>query len=271
MLPWLKDGAGLMPFPPLKKALQEPNGLLAAGGNLSLARLQLAYSQGIFPWFNQDQPILWWSPDPRMVLFTGELHVPRSLDKVVRNRAYEIRINTCFERVMRACAHTPRPGQNGTWVTDDMVHAYVALHRAGWAHSFECWMNDETGTPALAGGLYGVAVGRMFYGESMFAWQPDASKIAFTHTARFLAARQVDMIDCQMYTDHLARFGAREISRDDFVAHLTHATALEPIRDWSTISVVNTLRTPSPDSAHSLAPSGADGRNAVRANTSESA
>jgi leucyl/phenylalanyl-tRNA---protein transferase len=222
-LAWLKDGAGLAPFPPLEYALEEPAGLLAAGGNLSLARLYMAYRRGIFPWFNEGQPILWWSPDPRMI----------------RHRAYEIRVNSQFAAVMRACAATPRPGQDGTWISDDMVHAYTQLHCAGHAHSIECWMPDAQGTMMLVGGLYGVALGRMFFGESMFASAPDASKIAFTHCVRFLQARGVSLIDCQMYTAHLARFGARLIEREPFVAHVSWAVTQADISDWSTMQVMN--------------------------------
>jgi leucyl/phenylalanyl-tRNA--protein transferase len=212
MIPWLGQA---MAFPPTETALREPNGLLAAGGDLSPDRLLLAYRNGIFPWYAPGEPILWWSPDPRMVLLPAELHVPRSLEKVLRNKAYAVSVDTAFASVVAGCAATARPGQNGTWITDDMRLAYQQLHGQGWAHSAECWIDGE-----LAGGLYGVAIGRMFYGESMFASQPDASKIAFVHLVRWLGRQGFGMIDCQMRTDHLARFGAREIPRNDFLNHL---------------------------------------------------
>ncbi|MBV8466281.1 MAG: leucyl/phenylalanyl-tRNA--protein transferase [Burkholderiales bacterium] len=212
MIPWL--GRALT-FPPLEKALREPNGLLAAGGDLSLDRVLLAYRNGIFPWFAAGEPILWWSPDPRMVLMPDELHVHRSLEKTLRNKPYEIRFDTAFGQVIRACANVPRPGQDGTWIGDEMVIAYGKLHARGWAHSAECWLDGE-----LAGGLYGIAIGRMFFGESMFAHRPDASKLAFVHLVRWLKAQGYGMIDCQMRTDHLARFGAYEIPRAEFLARM---------------------------------------------------
>jgi leucyl/phenylalanyl-tRNA--protein transferase len=211
MIPWLGPGD---PFPPLERALEEPNGLLAAGADLSEARLLDAYAHGIFPWYSEDQPLLWWSPDPRMVLFPDELRIPRSLKKRLARRDYEVRADTAFEEVIRACA-APRRGQDGTWITEAMVDAYVRLHRSGHAHSVETWIGGT-----LAGGLYGVELGRMFYGESMFARAPDASKIALVHLVRRLARRDCGMIDCQMKTALLARFGAREIPRSRFVRTL---------------------------------------------------
>ncbi|MEO8442166.1 MAG: leucyl/phenylalanyl-tRNA--protein transferase [Betaproteobacteria bacterium] len=211
MIRWLRPGD---PFPPLTQALAEPNGLLAAGGELSAARLIDAYRNGIFPWFNSGQPILWWSPDPRMVLIPRELKVARSLAKILRNRDYEVRADTDFRQVICACAE-PRATDDGTWISAEMIAAYCALHQRGIAHSLETWIGGE-----LAGGLYGVAIGRMFYGESMFTRAPDASKIALVHLARELQRRDFGMIDCQMYTRHLASFGAREIPRADFVRKL---------------------------------------------------
>jgi len=202
------------PFPPVDQALDEPNGLLAAGGDLSPQRLLDAYHHGIFPWFNADEPVLWWSPDPRMVLFPQEFKVSRSLRRTLRNKQYEVKADSAFERVMRACA-APRAGQDGTWIHEEMVAAYTALHRMGYAHSIEVWMDGE-----LAGGLYGVAIGRMFYGESMFSRRTDASKIALAHLAKQLARWNFGMIDCQMNTRHLASLGAREIPRAEFVARL---------------------------------------------------
>jgi leucyl/phenylalanyl-tRNA--protein transferase len=211
MIRWLRPGD---PFPPLTQALAEPNGLLAAGGELSAARLIEAYRNGIFPWFNHGQPILWWSPDPRMVLIPRELKVARSLGKILRNRDYDVRADTDFRQVISACAE-PRATQDGTWISAEMIAAYCALHERGIAHSIETWIGGE-----LAGGLYGVAIGRMFYGESMFTRVPDASKIALVHLARELQRRDFGMIDCQMHTRHLASFGAREIPRADFMRKL---------------------------------------------------
>ncbi len=211
MLSWL--GASHV-FPPLERALVAPNGLLAAGGDLSPERLLCAYRRGIFPWFSQGDPILWWSPDPRMVQFPAELRVTRSLAKTLRNKPYEMRVDTAFEAVMRACA-APRDADGGTWIVEEIVAAYCRLHELGYAHSIECWMDGE-----LAGGLYGVAIGRMFYGESMFSRRTDASKIAYVHLVRQLEHWGFGLIDCQMKTGHLASLGAREIPRRDFAARL---------------------------------------------------
>ncbi len=211
MIPWLEDNDD---FPPLERALAEPNGLLAASAALSTNRLLAAYRHGIFPWFSLNQPVLWWSPDPRMVLFPAEFRTPRSLTKRLRQHDYEIRIDTAFESVMHACA-APRHDEAGTWITPTMIAAYCELHRLGHAHSVETWIDGE-----LAGGLYGIALGRAFYGESMFARVSDASKIALAHLVPQLARRQFGMIDCQMNTAHLARFGAREIPRTEFSQRL---------------------------------------------------
>ncbi len=223
MIPWLDRN---QPFPPLTRALLEPNGLLAAGGELSAERLIDAYQHGIFPWYSADQPLLWWSPDPRMVLMPSELKISRSLGKRLHKPDFEVRIDSAFETVMRACA-APRDGQAGTWITDDMVAAYTELHRRGLAHSVETWIDGE-----LAGGLYGVALGRMFYGESMFMRATDASKIALAHLARQLHRWGFGLIDCQMQTSHLASLGAREIPRDDFVRQLTVLVNCEPPSSW---------------------------------------
>lgn len=211
MIPWLNRDS---PFPPLEFALEQPNGLLAVGGDLSPARLLSAYRKGIFPWYSDGDPILWWSPDPRMVLFPGELRITRSLAKTLRNRPYEVRFDTAFGAVMEACAE-PRPGQPGTWITADIRAAYEELHALGYAHSIETWIDGE-----LAGGLYGVALGRVFYGESMFARARDASKIAFAHLVEELRVRGFEIVDCQMHTEHLESLGAREIGRDEFLLHL---------------------------------------------------
>ena len=211
MIPWLANDA---PFPPVERALSVPNGLLAAGGDLSAARLLAAYRNGIFPWFNPREPILWWSPDPRMVLIPAEFRISRSFAKTLRNSGHEVRCDTVFEQVMRGCA-APRAAQSGTWIGEDMIAAYCELHQSGYAHSVETWMNGR-----LVGGLYGISIGRMFYGESMFSLVSNASKIALAHLARQLERWQFGMIDCQMNTPHLASLGAREIPRSEFIARL---------------------------------------------------
>ena len=211
MIPWL--GADDH-FPPVEQAATDPNGLLAAGGDLSVARLVEAYSSGIFPWFNEDQPILWWSPDPRMVLLPAELKVSRSLAKTLRNSRFEIRADTAFREVILSC-RMPRPDQAGTWITAPMVEAYCGLHRASMAHSVETWMDGE-----LVGGLYGVALGRAFFGESMFMRATNASKVALVTLVRQLERWGFGLVDCQMNTAHLASFGAREIPRADFTRRL---------------------------------------------------
>jgi leucyl/phenylalanyl-tRNA--protein transferase len=219
MIPWLESSTS---FPPVEQALREPDGLLAAGADLSPERLLTAYRNGIFPWYNTGQPVLWWSPDPRMVLFPAEFRMPRSLAKRLRRHDYEIRVDTAFEAVMRSCA-APRDDATGTWITPDMIAAYCTLHHLGHAHSVETWIGGE-----LAGGLYGVALGRMFYGESMFTRAPDASKIALVHLVRRLERRRFGMIDCQMNTAHLARFGAREIPRTEFSQRLAELVNCPP-------------------------------------------
>ena len=211
MLKWLGPDD---PFPPLSAARAAPPGLLAAGGDLSAGRLLDAYRQGIFPWYSAGQPVLWWNPDPRMVLFPRELKISRSLGKAVRCRDYEMRADTSFRKVMQACA-APRSGQDGTWITDEMIAAYCALHEQGIAHSVETWIDGK-----LAGGLYGIALGRMFYGESMFTRAENASKIALVILARQLERWQFGMIDCQVHTRHLASLGARDIPRAEFMRRL---------------------------------------------------
>jgi leucyl/phenylalanyl-tRNA--protein transferase len=199
----------------VQRALRQPNGLLAAGADLSIARLVSAYRQGIFPWYSEGQPVLWWSPDPRMVLEPAAMIVSRSLRKRLRKRDFQVRVDTCFLEVMRACAQ-PRPGQPGTWITEDMLDAYEGLHAAGYAHSVETWIDGT-----LSGGLYGVALGGVFFGESMFTHVTDASKIALAHLARQLERWNFGMIDCQMTTAHLASLGAQEIPRKEFMRRLS--------------------------------------------------
>lgn len=211
MVPWLHAATS---FPPLSRALREPNGLLAAGADLSPERLLGAYSRGIFPWFSDREPILWWSPDPRMVLVPGEFRLTRSLAKTLRNKPFEVRADTAFQAVMRACAE-PRSGQGGTWINEQMISAYCRMHELGHAHSVETWHEAK-----LVGGLYGIALGRVFFGESMFARANDASKAAFAHLVRRLVEWDFALIDCQMNTPHLASLGAREIARAEFAARL---------------------------------------------------
>lgn len=223
-VPWLAAGES---FPPLEEAwghYDPAPGLLAAGAALDVPTLIEAYSQGIFPWFSLGQPVLWWSPDPRMVLQTHHFRLHRSLRKrIARFQAQagcEIRFDSDFEGVINACANQPRAGQPGTWIVPDMVQAYTALHRAGHAHSVETWIDGE-----MAGGLYCINLGRMVFGESMFAHQTDASKIALSALAAFCRSHDIAMIDCQQNTRHLASLGAAEISREDFVAHLGKTVA----------------------------------------------
>lgn len=230
------------PFPPIERALTDPNGLLAAGGTLTIPRLVDAYQRGIFPWFSAGDPVLWWSPDPRMVLFVDELRVSRSLAKRLRRGGYEVTADRAFSAVLRACA-APRPqmartartpqmtqraqtstADAGTWLVPQMMRAYERLHEAGVAHSIEVWMDGE-----LAGGLYGVALGRMFFGESMFTRRTDASKIALVRLAGQLAQWGFPMVDCQMSTEHLASLGARDIPRRTFARLIAPLVAFEGV------------------------------------------
>ena len=219
MIPWLRPSK---PFPSLSRAFASPNGLLCAGGDLSPERLVEAYSRGIFPWFSEGDPILWWSPDPRMVLFPAELKVSRSLRKAVARGAYETRYDSAFAEVMAQCA-APRDGHAGTWIVPEMVAAYTELHRRGLAHSVESWRDGE-----LAGGLYGVALGQVFFGESMFARAADASKVALVRLVERLAAGGCRVIDCQQATPHLASLGAREIRRAAFAQLLEESIQYPP-------------------------------------------
>ena len=206
-------------FPPLSMALKDPNGLIAIGGDLSAKRLQMAYQQGIFPWFSEGEPVMWWSPSPRMVLFPDELKISNSLKKTLKKQPFEVRFNTSFSAVITACSNTPRLDKNnntaGTWISNEMIAAYSELNRLGYAISMESWLDNQ-----LVGGCYGVKIGRMFYGESMFHHVTDASKVAFVHLVRYLQAQNVGLIDCQMKTPLLASFGGREIERDLFMQHL---------------------------------------------------
>ena len=201
-------------FPDTYLAETEPNGLLAIGGDLSKERLLSAYRHGIFPWYSPGQPILWWSPAPRMVLYPGEFHVSRSLRRTLRRGALRISVNQAFAEVIKACA-APRDLVGGSWLLPEMIASYVRLHEAGYAHSIEVWENHR-----LVGGLYGIALGRVFFGESMFSRRTDASKVAMAQLAELALSQPFDLIDCQVYTEHLSSLGAREISRDDFLLAL---------------------------------------------------
>jgi leucyl/phenylalanyl-tRNA--protein transferase len=211
---WLSPDDPPEAFPPARSALTEPNGLLAAGGDLSIERLLHAYRQGIFPWFESGQPILWWSPDPRAVLWPDQLRVSRSLRRKLARGDFSITADRAFDAVIDACA-APRRYAPGTWLTTEMRQAYSALHAQGWAHSFEAW---QDGT--LVGGLYGIYLGRVFFGESMFTRSTDASKVAFARAVHYLQRRGCGLIDCQIWSEHLQRLGAQSISRDTFLHHL---------------------------------------------------
>ena len=224
MLTWLKRDT--LTFPPLAKAMREPNGLLAAGGDLSADRLIQAYRHGCFPWFSEGQPILWWSPDPRTVLFPEELHVSRSLGKLLRKQRYQVSFDRDFAAVIQACA-APRDYADGTWITDDMQDAYIELHARGHAHSVEVWDNGE-----LVGGLYGLAMGQLFFGESMFSRADNASKYGFVTLVRQLQAWGFVLSDCQMPTDHLQSLGARSIPRQLFADYLQKHLDLPTTAQW---------------------------------------
>ena len=223
MIPWLESPTG---FPDTELALTEPNGLLCAGGDLEAATIIAAYSRGIFPWFSDDQPILWWSPDPRMVLFPAEFKVSKSLAKTVKSRKFETRFDTAFTAVIAGCA-APRDPDGGTWIVPEMQEAYIRLHQLGIAHSVESWIPGENGDE-LSGGLYGIALGRMFFGESMFTRSTDGSKVALVALVDKLRRDGFELIDCQQQTRHLASFGARPIPRRDFVRRLKELINLGP-------------------------------------------
>ena len=215
-------------------ALAEPDGLLAVGGDLAPERLLTAYAEGIFPWYDASSPILWWSPDPRLVLDPAALHVPRSLRRAFRSGRYRVTADAAFSRVIARCAERARPGQDGTWITPEMADAYVRLHELGFAHSFEAWEGE-----ALAGGLYGVSLGAAFFGESMFADRPDASKVAFVRAVEWLRGRGVTLVDCQVRTDHLVRFGAVEVPRSEFLARLLTALLRPTLRGRWTVEAAS--------------------------------
>ena len=233
MIRWLRGPHDPLPDPGRALAASsEIPGLVAAGGELTPARLDEAYRKGIFPWFSEGQPILWWSPDPRMVLLPAEFKLSRSLKKTIRHflatPGATIRIDAATRRVITACATVARDGESGTWIVAEMIDAYAAWHALGRVHSFETWIDGE-----LAGGLYGVAIGRMFFGESMFARRTDASKIALAALVAFCRAHAIETIDCQQKTLHLASLGGREIARREFQQRLRDAVAMSEVADWS--------------------------------------
>jgi len=227
MIPWLAPDD---PFPPVERSLAHPNGLLAASRHVDASALVAAYSQGIFPWYAENDPVLWWSPDPRMVLFTDEFIARRSLVRRIRAGLnagrFEVRVDADFAATMRDCAG-PRRGHDGTWITEEMFDAYCDLHHGGLAHSVEVLAGGRR-----IGGLYGVAIGRMYFGESMFSLEPDGSKVALAALVRLLRLEKVPMLDCQQETPHLASLGARAIARADFCSHVADAVLQPPI-DWS--------------------------------------
>ncbi len=211
---WLSPADDPGAFPPATRALDEPNGLLAVGGDLSAERLLAAYPRGIFPWYEEGQPILWWSPDPRAVLWPRDLHVSRRLARTIRQSTMRISVDTAFNAVIQACAE-PRRYAEGTWITPDMLNAYERLHELGWAHSFEAWHDG-----ALVAGMYGIGVGRVFFGESMFARLSNASKILFVRAIEYLQTREFELLDCQVWSSHLESLGATTLSRSAFLEQL---------------------------------------------------
>lgn len=211
------------PFPPVEQALDEPDGLLAVGGCLSVPRLLNAYRQGIFPWYGPDEPLLWWSPDPRMVLFPEKFKTSRSLRKTLNRQCFEVSYDLTFASVIAACAE-PRVCDTGTWISPDMKKAYTELHQSGYAHSIEVWQNKN-----LVGGLYGVALGQVFYGESMFHQRTDASKVGFAYLVNKLREWNYHLIDCQVQTEHLISLGAEEIAREHFISLLNNFCNQQPL------------------------------------------
>lgn len=216
-IPWLENNGDR--FPDVELALTDPDGLLAVGGELSIARLMNAYSSGIFPWYEEDQPVLWWSPNPRCVLYPDQIHVSRSLKKTLRKTRFKVTFDTAFSDVIALCADL-RADQEGTWITSDIMASFQQLHELGIAHSVEVWeLNNEK--PQLVGGLYGIAMGKVFFGESMFSRRTDASKIALTHLCQQLQSWNFDLIDCQVDSEHLQSLGTTMLARSEFITHIT--------------------------------------------------
>jgi leucyl/phenylalanyl-tRNA--protein transferase len=213
-------------FPPAE--LAEENGLLAIGGNLSTERLLLAYRSGIFPWYSEGDPLLWWSPSPRLVIFPDEFKVPKRLARFIKQQKYKMTMDSAFQQVITSCASASGRQAKGTWIDQDMIKAYTSLHGQGWAHSVECWQNEE-----LVGGLYGIALGKVFFGESMFSHQPNTSKAALIFLVKQLQKWNFDLIDCQLKTEHLMQFGAREIPGSEFQTILAQNTKdIKSLNQW---------------------------------------
>ena len=223
---WVKDNLLATDFPAVDHALRDPDGLLAIGGDLTIERLLDAYQRGIFPWFNEGQPILWWSPDPRCVLEPSEIKISRSLKKRIRKNEYRVTYNKAFIEVLEGCAGI-RNGIEDTWITNDIKFAYVQLFEKGYAHSIECWQDDK-----LVGGLYGLALGKVFFGESMFSHATDASKVALVHLAQQLQQKEFRLIDCQVHSKHLQSLGAKPIHRDMFIQILENYCSMDTTTNW---------------------------------------
>lgn len=226
MLTYIQPFDAVDSFPPLEYAQLEPNGLIAIGGDLRPERLLQAYRSGIFPWFNEGQPIMWWSPDPRMVLYPADFHASRSLRKSVRKNSYAVSFDQAFSTVIHQCSQ-PRPYARDTWITDSMKEAYLQLHLLGYAHSVEIWSGKK-----LVGGLYGIALGKAFFGESMFSLATDVSKMAFWALSRFAGAHDFELIDCQVYSEHLQTLGARKITREEFAGKLQELVGKPGDTQW---------------------------------------
>ncbi len=223
---WVKDNLLAIDFPDVEQALRDPDGLLAIGGDLTVNRLLDAYKRGIFPWFNEGQPVLWWSPDPRCVLEPTEVKISRSLKKRIRNNEFRISYNEAFIDVLEGCAGV-RNGIEDTWITNDIKIAYIQLYEKGYAHSVECWLGEQ-----LVGGLYGLALGKVFFGESMFSRVSDASKVALVHLAKQLEQKEFRLIDCQVHSKHLQSMGAKPIHRQMFVHVLQNYCNMDKTTDW---------------------------------------
>ncbi len=223
---WIADKICANDFPDVNRALKEPDGLLAIGGDLDSSRLLDAYQRGIFPWYNQGQPILWWSPDPRCILEPLQIHISRSLKKILRQGVFEVTCNQAFDQVIRQCA-APRKGMAGTWITEDIIIAYTRLFEIGHILSVECWYKQQ-----LVGGLYGVVIGKVYFGESMFSLMPNASKVAMVHLTEQLKTHEFRLIDCQLYSTHLQSLGAKNISRSEFISLLGQYCKLPGTYNW---------------------------------------
>lgn len=208
------------PLPPVETA--DAEGLVAVGGSLSIPRLEEAYSKGIFPWYSEDQPVLWWSPDPRLVLYPSDLKVQKSMRPLLNQDMFQVTVNRAFDEVIARCAEVPRKDQDGTWILEELVQVYSEWHAKGHVHSFEAWQGDT-----LVGGFYGVQIGGVFFGESMFALKPNASKYAFIKGVQWLASKGIELIDCQQETNHLKRFGAISIEREHFISQLNELKLLD--------------------------------------------